>query len=76
MTGLTFSFLPERGDLCPAPAGFDQRSHLVTRARRPDRRPAIAARPECAKLPTVYHAYEFFYGFSPGHGEEARSVMR
>jgi hypothetical protein len=24
----------------------------------------------------VHRAYEFFYGFSPGHGEEARTVMR
>jgi hypothetical protein len=42
---------------------------------------AISDRPtrltlECAKLPSVHHGYEFFYGFPPGHGEEARSVMR
>jgi hypothetical protein len=59
----------------PANAVFGHRSHLVTRFRHRDQRPANADYPACAKLPTVHHAYEFFYGFSPGPGEVARSVM-
>jgi hypothetical protein len=73
---LTYSFRLARPTSVATAAGIDQRSHLVIRASRGDQRPANAAYPECAKLPSVHRAYEFFYGFSPGHGEEARSVMR
>jgi hypothetical protein len=73
---LTCPFLLERPALNSGHAGSDQRSHLATRSPRPDQRPGNGRYPECAKLPNVHRAYDFFYGYSPGTGEEARTMMR